>query len=194
VRQGRFSNRHERQWTVSGSNSSRRRRSRSDRPSVPPVGAIDRLDLIDNGVLMTGEDRRAIGDVRSTLAEVIAETAEFLAHLLTQRRGTEQLIAAGPRVLTKNVLFPVRFLYTHATGAPAPTRTQFRSVPRGGRTPSSLMRRFAGDMATSIRSSPVGYFDATSIGSTRSAAPSAGGSRRPYLERSGLRFASTTSG
>lgn len=84
----------------------------------PParLGAIDRLDLIDNGVLMAGVDRRASDGVRPTREELIAETAEFLPRWLAQRRDVEELIAAGPRELTKNVLFPVRFLYTHATG------------------------------------------------------------------------------
>ncbi len=46
----------------------------------------------------------------------MTETAAFLPYWETQRQGPDELIAAGPRALTKNVLFPVRFLYTHATG------------------------------------------------------------------------------
>jgi hypothetical protein len=80
------------------------------------LGAIDRLDLMDNGVLMAGVDRRALEGVRPGRPELVAETAEFLDRWLARRRGIEELIAAGPRELTKNVLFPVRFLYTHATG------------------------------------------------------------------------------
>jgi hypothetical protein len=85
-------------------------------PPTARLGAIDRLDLMDNGVLMAGVDRRASDGVRPTREELVAETAEFLRSWLTQRRGARELIAAGPRELTKNVLFPVRFLYTHATG------------------------------------------------------------------------------
>jgi hypothetical protein len=87
--------------------------------SLPPaarLGVVDRSDLMDNGVLMAGIDRPACDGVRPSRDELIAETAEFLSYWLSQRRAAEQLIAAGPRVLTKNVLFPVRFLYTHATG------------------------------------------------------------------------------
>jgi hypothetical protein len=87
--------------------------------ALPPpsarLGAIDRLDLMDNGVLMAGVDRRATDGTRPSGTELVAETAGFLPYWLTQRRGIDDLIAAGPRVLTKNVLFPVRFLYTHAT-------------------------------------------------------------------------------
>jgi hypothetical protein len=71
---------------------------------------------MDNGVLLAGVDRRGIDGVRPTREELVADTAEFLPYWLTQRREVEDLIAAGPRELTKNVLFPVRFLYTYATG------------------------------------------------------------------------------
>ncbi len=85
-------------------------------PPAARMGAIDRLDLMDNGVLMAGVDRRESDGVRPTRAELVAETAEFLPHWLAQRGEAEELIAGGPRELTKHVLFPVRFLYTHATG------------------------------------------------------------------------------
>lgn len=85
-------------------------------PPTARLGAIDRLDLMDNGVLMWGSDRRETDGARPTREELVAETAEFFGDWLTQRRSIEELIDAGPRALTKNVLFPVRFLYTHATG------------------------------------------------------------------------------
>lgn len=85
-------------------------------PPTARLGAIDRLDLMDNGVLMWGTDRRETDGARPTREELVAETAEFLRDWLARRRPVEELIDAGPRVLTKNVLFPVRFLYTHATG------------------------------------------------------------------------------
>jgi hypothetical protein len=80
------------------------------------LGAIDRLDVIQHGVLMHGVDRRAHDGVRPTRDELVAETAAFLPTWEAQRRDPDELIAAGARVLTKQVLFPVRFLYTHATG------------------------------------------------------------------------------
>lgn len=85
-------------------------------PAAARLGAIDRLDLIEHGVLMQGVDRRARNGVRPTRDELVAETVDFLPHWEAQPRDPDQLIAAGARVLTKNVLFPVRFLYTHATG------------------------------------------------------------------------------
>jgi hypothetical protein len=85
-------------------------------PETARLGAIDRLDLMEHGVLMLGVDRRARDGVRPTRDELVAETAAFLPYWLTQRQGPDELIAAGARVLTKNVLVPVRFLYTHATG------------------------------------------------------------------------------
>jgi hypothetical protein len=85
-------------------------------PQTARLGVIDRLDLIEHGVLMHGVDDRAHRGVRPTRDELVAETADFLSYWETQRREPGELIAAGARVLTKNVLFPVRFLYTHATG------------------------------------------------------------------------------
>jgi hypothetical protein len=85
-------------------------------PAAARLRAIDRLDVMQHGVLMHGVDRRAHDGVRPTDDELVAETAVFLRAWETQRQGPDELIAAGPRVLTKNVLFPVRFLYTHATG------------------------------------------------------------------------------
>jgi hypothetical protein len=85
-------------------------------PEAARLGAIDRLDLMEHGVLMHGVDRRAQDGVRPTRDELVAETAAFLSSWENQQRGPDELIAAGARVLTKNVLFPVRFLYTRATG------------------------------------------------------------------------------
>jgi hypothetical protein len=85
-------------------------------PEAARLGAIDRLDLIEHGVLMHGIDRRADNGVRPTCDELVAETAAFLSYWETQRRDPDELIASGARVLTKQVLFPVRLLYTHATG------------------------------------------------------------------------------
>jgi hypothetical protein len=91
-------------------------------PESARFGAIDRLDLMEHGVLMLGIDRRAGDGVRPTREEVAAETADFLPYWLTQRRDLDELVAADARMLTKNVLFPVRFLYTHATGRAGPNQ------------------------------------------------------------------------
>jgi predicted nucleotidyltransferase len=100
--------------------------------------ALDRLDLIENGRLLVGADDARAGLLRPGVRELIVTGAEFaldyLAGLrrlpgasaqaaLKRREGAieeilcpEVLIAAGVRRLTKLVLFPVRFLYTAATG------------------------------------------------------------------------------
>jgi hypothetical protein len=85
-------------------------------PETARLGAIDRLDLMDHGGLMRGVDHRAHDGVRPTRDELVTETVAYIAYWETQRQGPDELIAGGARVLTKNVLFPVRFLYTHATG------------------------------------------------------------------------------
>jgi hypothetical protein len=85
-------------------------------PEPARLGAIDRLDLIEHGLLMHGVDRRTDKGVRPTRDALVAETAAFLPYWEGERRDPDDLIAAGARVLTKQVLFPVRFLYTHATG------------------------------------------------------------------------------
>ena len=48
-------------------------------PQAARLGAIDRLDLIEHGVLMHGVDRRAHRGVRPTRDELVAETADFLS-------------------------------------------------------------------------------------------------------------------
>jgi len=85
-------------------------------PEAARLGAIDRLDLMEHGLLLQGIDRRAHDAVRPTRDQLVTETVAFLRYWETQRRDPDELIAASARVLTKNVLFPVRFLYTHATG------------------------------------------------------------------------------
>jgi hypothetical protein len=81
--------------------------------------AVDRLDLIDNGSLLHGHDRRS-GATRPESEQLIREAAEFAcdrfdADYLHGLRSPARLVAQGPRTATKAVLFPVRFLYTLAT-------------------------------------------------------------------------------
>jgi predicted nucleotidyltransferase len=102
---------------------------------------LDRLDLIESGRLLTGEDVRAglPSPNKDELLTTGAEFAlEFLAGIDSSRRESlspglgslrpagdetikelrhpELLVARGVRRLTKLVLFPVRFMFTAATG------------------------------------------------------------------------------
>jgi predicted nucleotidyltransferase len=101
---------------------------------------LDRLDLLENGRLLNGEEARQ-DLARPGRAELLVAGAEFALDFLgpgrgpdspaSQRLGSlapageeaveeirrpERLVARGPRHLTKMVLFPVRFLFTAATG------------------------------------------------------------------------------
>ena len=101
---------------------------------------LDRLDLIENGSLLLGADVR-VGITRPGADELLIAGAEFALELLTGVRGATEaspgrlgslrpvsadaveeirrpdlLIAQGVRRLTKLVLFPVRFLFTAASG------------------------------------------------------------------------------
>jgi hypothetical protein len=103
--------------------------------------ALDRLDLIENGRLLAGTDDARVGLPRPGERELIVTGAKFaLGYLAGVRRpaggaarilasfrpagkdaveeirSPDLLIARGVRRLTKLVLFPVRFLYTAATG------------------------------------------------------------------------------
>jgi hypothetical protein len=100
---------------------------------------LDRLDLLDYGRLLTGQDVRP-GVPRPEQAELLVAGAEFalgylggapklpdrlrdLARLrlqndnvLNEIRTPSRLVSRGPRRLTKVVLFPIRFLFTAETG------------------------------------------------------------------------------
>jgi hypothetical protein len=101
---------------------------------------LDRLDLLDNGRLLHGDDVRD-GLPRPDRTELLVTGAEFaldvlagisrgagvadeqLGSLSSARDGAideirypGRVVAEGPRRVTKLVLFPVRFLYTAATG------------------------------------------------------------------------------
>ncbi len=98
----------------------------------PPLA---RLDLHEHGRLLTGRDVRraaarpdraellvagarfALGSLSGTGAETGTGTGPPAdATVLDDIRMPSRLVASGPRRLTKTVLFPVRFLYTAATG------------------------------------------------------------------------------
>jgi len=103
---------------------------------------LDRLDLLENGRLLEGTDARE-GMLRPTGSELLIAGAEFALDYLGGGRGhpgtasaglgsmtpvpgddtvlkevrdPALLVSRGPRWLTKIVLFPVRFLFTAATG------------------------------------------------------------------------------
>jgi len=100
---------------------------------------LDRLDLLDHGRLLTGQDARS-GVARPDQAELLVAGAEFAlgylggarklpGHLrdwarlrpragdvLNEIRVPSRLVSRGPRRLTKIVLFPVRLLFTAETG------------------------------------------------------------------------------
>lgn len=79
---------------------------------------LDRLDLIENGRLMTGTDEARQSIPRPEKSELVLAAAAFALERLA---GVElwdpwSLVDAGVRPITKTVLYPVRFLYTAETG------------------------------------------------------------------------------
>lgn len=103
--------------------------------------ALDRLDLIENGRLLLGRDDARRGLPVPTLRELLVTGAEFALDYLAglprpgekpgaglgsmqpaadnaveEIRSPGVLLHRGIRRTTKLVLFPVRFLYTAATG------------------------------------------------------------------------------
>jgi hypothetical protein len=125
---------HERLSVFWGTRSTLQGRARGGR--FPP---LDRLDLLEYGRLLTGADARP-GLPRPGQAELLTAGAEFAlgslggvrtlperledwARRRPQRdqapeeiRAPALLVSRGPRRMTKLVLFPVRFLFTAATG------------------------------------------------------------------------------
>jgi hypothetical protein len=84
--------------------------------------AHDRLDLLRHGRLLTGVEARD-GLPAPDQRTLIVESAQFALTLLEDAayvrrlRDPAGLVAAGPRPLTKAILFPLRFLHTARTGA-----------------------------------------------------------------------------
>jgi hypothetical protein len=101
---------------------------------------LDRLDLIESGRLLAGSDEARTMLPRPTAEELLVAGAEFALtylagsadapagatglgsmrpaeeHAIREIRSPELLVAGGVRRVTKLVLFPVRFLFTAATG------------------------------------------------------------------------------
>jgi hypothetical protein len=117
-----------------GTPSTLRGHSRGGR--FPP---LDRLDLLDYGRLLTGQDAR-FSVTRPGQTELLVAGAEFALgylgitrtrrgrlwagtwlyspndNVLNEIRTPSRLVSRGPRRMTKIVLFPVRFLFTAETG------------------------------------------------------------------------------
>ena len=84
------------------------------------LGPVDRLDLLESGHLILGSDLRE-PSVRPSRVDLVLMSADFLLHKFTESYlqglwDTEALVAGGPRLVTKTILFPVRFMYTLGTG------------------------------------------------------------------------------
>jgi hypothetical protein len=99
--------------------------------------ALDRLDLVDHGRLIAGNDDARRGLARPSRAELLRAGAKFALERLAGQASDsdptsegdlrsagpvdelmrpELLLAGGVRKVTKTVLFPVRFLFTARTG------------------------------------------------------------------------------
>ncbi len=83
---------------------------------------LDRLDLIEHGRLLDGDDVRT-GLPRPSRRDVLVAGAEFALGSLAgsdqaidEIKQPEFLLARGVRHTTKVVLFPVRFVFAAATG------------------------------------------------------------------------------
>ena len=82
---------------------------------------LDRLDLIQYGRLLGGREARR-GLPAPDTRELVIAAVDFALRSLGQPEVIAELadpaglVAAGPRRLTKRILFPVRFLYTARTG------------------------------------------------------------------------------
>jgi len=81
---------------------------------------LDRLDLLEHGRLLTGEDVREVLS-RPTYRELVVSGAEFALHYLSGDGAVEEirrpdlLVTRGVRPLTRLVLMPVRLLFTAQT-------------------------------------------------------------------------------
>ena len=121
---------------------------------------LDRLDLVEHGRLLAGTDVRD-GIARPVQAELLVAGAEFalgylggdpgLAQRLRRRAARDRrggdpvtefrtpavLLARGNRRVTKVVLFPVRFLYTAATGQVGTNAAAVEHYLAGGPVPAA---------------------------------------------------------
>lgn len=124
--------------------------------------ALDRLDLIENGRLLLGRDDARRGLPVPATRELLVTGAEFaLDHLaglprlveepgaglgsmqpgagnaIEEIRSPDTLFRHGIRRTTKLVLFPVRFLYTAATGRVGTNHAAAAWYPGGRQAPGT---------------------------------------------------------
>jgi hypothetical protein len=110
--------------------------------------APDRLDLIESGRLLGGQDVRQ-GLARPDPSELVVGGAEFaLDHLgaaaaIEEIRTPRLLLEHGPIRLTKMVLFPVRFLFTAMTGRVGANEAAVNHHLAGSRPVSGVLVRTA---------------------------------------------------
>ena len=130
---------------------------RADGGRFPP---LDRLDLLEHGRLLAGRDARdglprpgqeellvagarfALGSLggRGTLRHRVIDLARHGRQrddAVTEIRDPALLVARGPRRLTKVVLFPVRFLFTAATGRVGTNAAAAEHYLAAGRAPAA---------------------------------------------------------
>jgi predicted nucleotidyltransferase len=124
--------------------------------------ALDRLDLLEHGRLLAGTEARA-GLSRPGTDELLITGADFALDFLAGRgrrhpaaeglgslrpagadaieeiRSPELLLSHGVRRLTKLVLFPVRFLFTAATGRVGTNADAVAFYLAGGAAPATTL-------------------------------------------------------
>jgi len=94
----------------------------ADPPPGARMPAIDRLDLLDHGVLVWGVDERARHAARPSRQAIADEAITFAANLLDPAalrdvaHDPTGLVALGARAASKVVLWPVRLLHVVETG------------------------------------------------------------------------------
>jgi hypothetical protein len=173
--------------------------------------ALDRLDLIENGRLLSGDDSARSRLPRPSARALLIAGAEFALDYLagvprTGRRSSEELgsmrlagedaseeilfpemlLGRGVRRTTKLVLFPVRFLYTAATGRVGTNDSAVRRYLEDENAPATTLVTVAlrwrtahrpisrpppNSCATSCCRSTSTTSTTTSSGSTRSGRP-----------------------
>ena len=84
------------------------------------LGPVDRLDLLESGRLLTGSDQRE-PSTRPSHRDLLLMSADHILNKFTDEylaglSDSDELVAGGARTATKAILFPVRFMYTLATG------------------------------------------------------------------------------
>jgi hypothetical protein len=127
---------------------------------------LDRLDLLENGRLLTGTDARS-GLARPGPDELLVAGAEFARGLLDgaleEIRNPSRLVEAGPRRVTKIVLFPVRFLFTAQTGQVATNAAAAARYLASGPVPATAPAAALVTQALAWRQAPMAGDEAAAL-------------------------------